>query len=368
MDHFQRRVLLTVTGMSPQIVTETLYALIQQKKFIPTEIKLITTELGRNRAIRDLLNAQDGKFHAFCNEYDLKGQIHFDVNSIELIRDKDGQVLPDIRTPEENAHAADTIMQTVQQLCTDPDLMLHASIAGGRKTMGFYLGYALSLFARPQDTLSHVLVSEPYESNWDFFYPSPHQQQLVTASGETLDASKAVVMLAEIPLVRLRAGLPNDLLIGNVQYSQAVAAAQKAQTSLHPVQLELKPDRLEIVCGGVLIKLPPIVFAMLFAFAQYKLKGAMLQPGKNFNEQDFLKIYKPLAGDMSYDYEQASRTLLSEVNDFKQYLLEKKSLLKKILVKSLGIWAKPYLIVTHRKNGVTAYELEIAKENILIQD
>ena len=30
--------------------------------------------------------------------------------------------------------------------------------------MGFYLGYALSLYGRTQDRLSHVLVSSPYES------------------------------------------------------------------------------------------------------------------------------------------------------------------------------------------------------------
>lgn len=366
MNQFRRRVLLTVTGMSPQVVTETLYALINQKNFIPTEIRLITTELGCNRAIRDLLDPYDGKFHAFCKEYDLVGQIHFDTSCIELIRNQRGEVLPDIRTPEENANAADTIMQIVQRLCTDPNLSLHASIAGGRKSMGFYLGYALSLFSRPQDSLSHVLVSEPYESNRDFFYPSRHEQQLIAANGETLDASKAVIMLAEIPLVKLRAGLPDELLTGHVQYSKAVNLAQVAQSNLHPLQLEIKPKSLEIVCGAIPIKLPPIVFATLLAFAQYKLKDSLVQPGKNFNEHDLLKIYKSLVGTMSYDYEQTTRSLLSADNDFKQYLLEKKSLLKKILVKSLGIWASPYQIVTHRKNRTTAYELSISKENIFI--
>jgi CRISPR-associated protein (TIGR02584 family) len=61
----------------------------------------------------------------------------------------------------------------VRELTADPDCAIHASIAGGRKTMGFYLGYALSLFGRPQDRLSHVLVSSPFESNQNFFYPLP---------------------------------------------------------------------------------------------------------------------------------------------------------------------------------------------------
>ena len=36
--------------------------------------------------------------------------------------------------------------------------------------MGIYLAYALQLFGRPQDVLSHVLVSEDFESHPDFFY------------------------------------------------------------------------------------------------------------------------------------------------------------------------------------------------------
>ena len=42
---FPRRILLAVSGLTPQIVTETLYALavIQKPAWIPTEVHLITT-------------------------------------------------------------------------------------------------------------------------------------------------------------------------------------------------------------------------------------------------------------------------------------------------------------------------------------
>ncbi|MBV5299598.1 MAG: TIGR02584 family CRISPR-associated protein, partial [Rhodoferax sp.] len=76
----------------------------------------------------------------------------------------------DIRSPADNRAAADFITAQVRAITADSGCALHASIAGGRKTMGFYLGYALSLFGRPQDRLSHVLVSEPFESSYDFFY------------------------------------------------------------------------------------------------------------------------------------------------------------------------------------------------------
>lgn len=64
-ESYPRRVLLAVTGLSPQIVTETLYALAVQSRpaFVPTEIHLITTAQGREHARLNLLSADPGWFH-----------------------------------------------------------------------------------------------------------------------------------------------------------------------------------------------------------------------------------------------------------------------------------------------------------------
>ena len=48
MKTYNKRILLSVTGKSPAVVTETLYALVTEKNFIPTEIQVITTIEGRN--------------------------------------------------------------------------------------------------------------------------------------------------------------------------------------------------------------------------------------------------------------------------------------------------------------------------------
>jgi hypothetical protein len=70
---YTRRVLLAVTGLSPQIVTETLYALAvdHQPVWIPTEIRIITdvVELGFVLA-RDDMNV-------FGPEHDLRQAIVF---------------------------------------------------------------------------------------------------------------------------------------------------------------------------------------------------------------------------------------------------------------------------------------------------
>ena len=65
--------------------------------------------------------------------------------------------LADIRDERDNAYAADQITKLIAMLTRDSERALHVSIAGGRKTLGFYAGYARSLLGRGQDRLSHVL-------------------------------------------------------------------------------------------------------------------------------------------------------------------------------------------------------------------
>lgn len=165
---YPKRILLAVTGLSPQIVTETLYTLATaiSAPFIPTEIHLITTVEGAERARLALLSDEPGWFHRLCRDYRLPA-IQFNETHIHILEDAAGKPLADIRSPEDNERAANFITEQVRKFTADPESSLHVSIAGGRKTMGYYLGYALSLYGREQDRLSHVLVSEPFESCWD---------------------------------------------------------------------------------------------------------------------------------------------------------------------------------------------------------
>ena len=122
-------------------------------------------------------------------------------------------------------------MQLVGNLCQDEDMQLHVSIAGGRKTMGFFMGYALSLYGREQDSLSHVLVDSQYESLASFYYPKPYPHLINKNDGTQIDAKDGKVMLAEIPWVRLGLGLPESLAEQKVSYSQSVKNAQKLLTT-----------------------------------------------------------------------------------------------------------------------------------------
>lgn len=222
----ERRVLLCVAGLSPQIITETLYALAvaeRRKPWIPTEIHVITTKTGAKQTRLALLAPDRDQFGRLCRDYGLP-PIAFDASSFTIIESADGVPLDDISTPADNEAAGDTILRVVARYAADPACAIHASIAGGRKTMGFFLGYAMSLCGRPQDRLSHVLVSEHFESHRDFFYPPPEPATLQHRDGQEISTADVRIMLAEIPFILLRGGLPLDLQDGKAGYAETVRA------------------------------------------------------------------------------------------------------------------------------------------------
>ncbi|STO53523.1 CRISPR-associated protein, NE0113 family [Canicola haemoglobinophilus] len=297
----KKRILLSVTGMSPAVVTETLYALVTEKSFIPTEIRVITTLQGKNKVLETLLGVvsnrkeRKGALEEFIEDYGKQygiSSIHFDESCIEVIEDSENNKLPDIRTPEENQLAADKIVKLMGELCQDDESAIHVSIAGGRKTMGFFLGYALSLYGRKQDSLSHVLVSPEFENVRDFYYPKPYSHKINDSQGKELDASEGKVMLAEIPWVRLGLGLPSDLLGNAISYSDSVNKAQ--QILEKPTLKFLTPidDRLAQF-GNQVIKLSPRGYALLLSLVISKIEGREYDiDDKSLNI--YLKIYEQL--------------------------------------------------------------------------
>jgi len=335
--NFSRRILLAVSGLTPQIVTETLYALAADEfaPFVPTEVHLITSAEGARRAELSLLSDDLGWFHRLCADYHLPG-VRFDRSCIHTMRDAHGQPMNDIRTPADNRAAADFITAQVRSITADSGCALHASIAGGRKTMGFYLGYALSLFGRPQDRLSHVLVSEPFESSYDFFYPTPYSRVLQTRDGQLADTAMAQVTLAEIPFVRLRHGLPTNLLAGVASFNDTVAAARAA---LAPAELMLDLKRQRILAGGRNIALPPAELALLAVFARETLAGnePLGAPTKGVPDplwaQRYLREYRRITGNMA-DIESTERALKDGMDG--DYFSTRKSKLERRLKAALG--------------------------------
>lgn len=359
----QRRVLLSVTGLTPQVVTETLYALIAEGKPLPDEIHLITTANGKNRAVRDLLSPEDGRFFSFCREFGLSDAA-FSEKFIHVIEDRTGVPLTDIRTPEESAAAADFIMRTVRGFCADPASALHVSIAGGRKTMGFLAGYALSIFGRDQDRLSHVLVSEPFENNRDFYFPSKSGAMIFAKDGSPLNTADARVSLADIPFIRLRTGLTRALLESDRDFSDTVRMAQEQVA--HAEELSFDLEGGAALCGGVRVRMPPLPLAAYLWFAKMQKEGLLPgRPGTDIKAESFLSAAAAVLHEESPVYENA-RAALRHDEDLLPYIQEKRSIVNRILKKALGVRAAGYLIESTRKRLVTRYYLHLRADQIFL--
>lgn len=342
---YPRRILLAVTGLSPQIVTETLHALAVgcDDPFVPTEVHLITTAEGAERARLALLSDKPGWFHRLRQDYDLP-PIRFDDGNIHVLRDAAGSIMADIRSPQDNLACADFITETVRELSADPDSALHVSIAGGRKTMGFFLGYALSLFGRPQDRLSHVLVSEPFENSWAFFYPTPYENIIETAGKALVDTRTARLSLAEIPFVSLRHGLPTALLDGSARFEATVAAAR---ASLGPARLSLDLAGRTVCAAGRTFHLPPSELAMLVVFARRALnrQPPLCAPHKDVPDaqwaERYLRELRLIVGPLGVLGE-PERALSKGMDG--SYFSSRLSKLRKALRSELGPAAGPYLV------------------------
>lgn len=265
-----RNVFLFVSGRTPQILTETLFFFLVQHKppVRPHEIHVLTTSEGRELIRTQLLATGGGQFYSFCQEYGLDpASVRFSARTVEVLRDERGSPLADIRTNADNRAAADQIVAKVKELTSDPHTRLLASLAGGRKTMGLYLGFALQFYGRPQDRLTHVLVNPPeLENNPQFFYPSARRSGLQGA---------ATVTVAEVPLVLLGHKLPVLRERTDLQFAALVAQSQR-EVDLLTTPLPLTIDRLgrQLKVGDTVIRLSGLEFALYCLTARTRLQAA----------------------------------------------------------------------------------------------
>lgn len=288
--HPQRRILLCVSGMSPAVITETLYALVTQATpFVPDEIHVVTTAPGKQKIIDELLPPSTGQFHRFMQEFLPDHHMRFDEETVHVIQEA-GIDLADITTDTHNKSAANALYGVMRALKSVPGTVLHASVAGGRKSMSFYMGHVFSLLAEPLDTLSHVLVSAPFETVRGFYYP-PKLPIEHDVKGQTVSTQDANIQLAELSVLKLGS------ILGKEWPTKAQTdfdfAIRLAQATFEPPQMVVKFDRdthkgwLE-VCGET-IKLSPLEFA---AFAVHALarkhEGDLVNGAKvNFLTLDF---------------------------------------------------------------------------------
>jgi CRISPR-associated protein (TIGR02584 family) len=243
-----KNILICVVGMSPQVVTETLYALMfqQQKPITIDEIHLISTTDGLDSIKKYLLLPVKGYFYQFCEDYGLEPHKILVVENV--ITHFDGRPLQDIRTSDENEAARDFIVQYIAVQSRRDDTRIFASIAGGRKTMSAYMSLAMNLYGRPEDSLSHVLVyPSEQELGWDFYYPRPKVKKIKLKNGTVMPMKDVRIELAEIPFVKLRPILEGYLKEKYQNIETLFQISQKTIDALgQQVSLLFDSNKLEI--------------------------------------------------------------------------------------------------------------------------
>lgn len=344
--------LLAVSGMSPQIVTETLYGLYREDPSganLPNRIVLVTSASGRQ--VARSLTGPAGQVALFCRDYQVP-EISFGIDDIQVITGTDGNPLPDIRTVDENNAAADFLVQLVRELTQGDKNGLHVSLAGGRKTMGFYAGYALSLFGRNQDRLSHVLVSEGYEGHPDFYYPAPEYREIDRRDGKgVLDASKARVELADIPFLRLRPLLPESVLTKRLSFSESVMASQFAGDTSFSIVIEPDRHRMEIDGREVQVSaLQACYYAWLLCALNEHDSGPRLNDTQE-KEEERTAEFCAFAADIS---EEAQPGQVSGGTRFvidRGWLSNQRTAINKALDRDLGLLGRYYHVTSAGTHG-----------------
>jgi len=261
-----REIFIFVAGATPQVITETIYALGTRKQPVClAELYIVTTSEGRRRAEAALLSG--GKLAELAREHGLSLPVLTEASFI-IPKDASGAELSDIRNEDENERMGDAITTLIRNKTDDPATRLHCSIAGGRKTMSFYLGAALQMFARPWDRLYHVLVSPEFESHPDFFF-KPKKNTTIISRGNKLYTKDAVITLAELPFIRLR----DKVSLEAKGFRELIQQGQKGiDTALTRPELRVRMSDASVFVGQKKVPLSLLHFAIYCMYLRKKIE------------------------------------------------------------------------------------------------
>jgi CRISPR-associated protein (TIGR02584 family) len=280
-----KNILLAVTGLSPQVITETLYALHQDNRHVDA-IHIITTRAGKEKIYAEVLGGEKGHYFRYLEDYGMHpATIDFDHGNIHVVTDGHGIEIPDIATESDNEHLLKKCLELTFYLTKDPETAVFFSVAGGRKTMSSCLTLAAQMYGRPQDRLYHVLVSPEFESSRDFYYP-PKQSRSIELKDDQghifcKETRYARVNLIHIPFVSIREQLSWDLLKAPKDPGTLMLSLIKEERSYLTVNLVSK----KLVYKKLECDMHPAHLA-LYAFFVMQKKNCALETGSCGNCTD----------------------------------------------------------------------------------
>jgi CRISPR-associated protein (TIGR02584 family) len=373
-----REILVAVAGLTPQVITETLYYLTQKcnPRVEITEVHVLTTQPGQRRVLSDLLAPHVGRFYGFCAEYGLDPTtIAFDDEHIHLLTDAAGVPLDDIRTAADSAAVADQMLAFIRRLTDDPATRLHCSLAGGRKTLSALLGFALQLYGRAQDTLLHVLIREELEGHPEFFYPPTGPHLIQTRSGQLVEAHRVQIEVAEIPYVRLREKLATSISDLTSGFAPTVHRVQRTLDELPDLApLVIEPAARKVCIGTTQIPLEPMEIVLYAQLALARIQregrgdGFLSVKELNGKREAMLGRYEQLYGAYSGHVENLRQAWEKRIPPAR--LRSRFSKISRKIKQAVpgGIEVERYVVSSDGGYGATRYGLRLPPERIELRD
>lgn len=294
-----RTILLATTGLSPAVLTETIWALAHEKPaVIPDQVIVLTTTTGRAQIEKQLFGPDaiwDQLRRALLGKNAANDpRLDFDLtpDRVKVVHHRVGarrQPLDELATPEQNTAFADAIAQELWTHTSQPDTRVVASLAGGFKTMSALMLSAMQLLANPGDRVTHILVGGGFDATTPpFFFPQQKLQTLKTRDGAVVRATAAAsrLQLIDLPVIPLRRWFAEILDRKPLSYDTLVHSSLAALQSLaEDVTLELGPVVIPdgqhkhwMRLNGAEHPLSPDRFAYLRFFAERLRDGAPLTP------------------------------------------------------------------------------------------
>jgi CRISPR-associated protein (TIGR02584 family) len=265
----ERVVLVGVVGMSPAVLTETVWALAHEKTpVIVDEVVAITTTRGESSIREQLL--ESGSWQRLTDALskeglDVAGKLAFGSSDSIRIMGDGSKDFDDIASPQENNIAGDFILKVLRQYTESSDTKLIASIAGGRKTMSALMLSCMSLLGREQDRVCHVLVNAPYEQRLEppFFFP---EKRVTHKQGDKkFPSMKAVPVLSDISFVRVRGWYEQESKSLPASYTHMVSLFRdSALPALNYPAVKIDCQNAHVTIEDEQIKLSGNEFALLY--------------------------------------------------------------------------------------------------------
>ena len=169
-------VLICTVGKTPQVLVETVWALANQKPpIVPDEIIAVSMANFVEEAMDSIFGKGEGWKKLIANLRKAKIAVaeiieKLNFKDVTVADDGEGQIM-DLRTTEDNMRCADYLFGLIREYTVDDSTRIILSLSGGRKSLAALATTTMSLLARPQDSLIHLIVNSGNENDGRYHFP-----------------------------------------------------------------------------------------------------------------------------------------------------------------------------------------------------